>query len=73
MVTVDAVWELTSQLSIGDKIRLIERLAPQIEQELKTKTPRKSLRGLWSGVNITEKDIQAVRQEMWRNFPRDDF
>lgn len=34
--------------------------------------PRKSLRGLWKGVNITREDIDEARREMWGNFPRED-
>jgi hypothetical protein len=37
------------------------------------KKPRKSLKGLWKGVNITAEDIDEARREMWGNFPRDDF
>jgi hypothetical protein len=72
MVTLETILELTDQLSTVDKIRLIECLARQIEHEIKLKTPRKSLRGLWRGMDITEEEIQAVRQEMWRSFPQDD-
>ena len=37
--------------------------------------PRRSLRGLWADleIEITEKDLAAVRREMWDNFPRDDI
>ncbi|HBY97218.1 MAG TPA: hypothetical protein DEP84_25285 [Chloroflexi bacterium] len=74
-VTLDQVLDLVEQLSLVDKVRLIERVAPQIERELATvqPTPRKSLRGLWQGIDITDEDIAAARQEMWGNFPRNDF
>lgn len=36
------------------------------------KQPRKSLRGLWKGVDISAEDIDAARREMWGNFPRED-
>ena len=38
-----------------------------------TKKPLRSLRGLWSDLNIhiTEEDIAEARREMWGNFPRD--
>ncbi|MCZ7570127.1 MAG: hypothetical protein M5U01_16290 [Ardenticatenaceae bacterium] len=74
-VTLDQVLDLVQQLSLVDKVRLIERVAPQIERELETvqPTPRKSLRGLWQGIDITDEDIAAARQEMWGNFPRNDF
>ena len=36
--------------------------------------PRRSLEGLWAdlGLSITEEDVAEARQEMWRNFPRED-
>jgi hypothetical protein len=71
-VTLDEVLQLAAQLSPVDKVRLIERIAPQIEREL-TPTPRESLRGIWQGLNITEEDIAEARREMWGNFPRQDI
>lgn len=74
-VTLEATLELVKQLSLVDKVRLIEQIAPQIEKEL-TKIqskPRQSLRGIWRGANITESDINEVRKEMWSNFPREDI
>ncbi len=74
-VTLGEILGLVKQLSLVDKVRLIEQVAPQIEQELVDVQPgpRKSLRGLWRGVDITEEDITEVRREMWGNFPRDDI
>ena len=74
-VTLDDVLELVDQLSAIDKVRLIERITPQIERALITAqpTPRKSLRGLWQGLDITDEDIAEARREMWGNFPREDI
>ncbi len=73
-VTLDQVLDLIKQLSLRDKVRLIERVAPQIEQELQVEVaPRKSLRGLWRGLDITSDDITEARRAMWRNFPREDI
>ncbi len=46
-----------------------------IQQKLAPKGPLKSIKGLWADlkVDITEEDIKEVRQEMWGNFPREDF
>jgi hypothetical protein len=65
--TLERLLELAKQLSAVDKLRLIERLAPQIEYELKSCAPRvrKSLRGLWRGVDLSEEDIAQARQEAW--------
>ena len=38
------------------------------------KRPRKSLEGIWKGLNdrpISEEDIAEARREMWGNFSRD--
>ncbi|WP_341528619.1 hypothetical protein WKK05_04610 [Nostoc sp. UHCC 0302] len=74
-ITLEDALELIKQLSLIDKIRLIERIAPQIERELTSIQfkPRKSLRGLWRGSNISESDIAQMRQEVWQNFPHEDI
>jgi hypothetical protein len=68
-VTLEDALALVKQLSLVDKIRLIEQVAPQIEKELITIQPkqRTSLRGLWKGSNITESDIAEVRQQICLN------
>ena len=73
-VTLDDVVNLARQLSVVDKIRLIEQIAPQIERDIQeATTSRKSLRGLWQGLDITPEEIDEVRREMWSNFPREDI
>lgn len=74
-VTLEDVLRLAKQLSAMDKVRLIERIAPEIEIDLQASQngPRESLRGIWQGLNITDEDIAEARREMWGNFPRDDF
>ena len=73
-VTLEEVLASVRQLSAVDKARLIERIVPDIERELKSGAPteRESLRGLWRGLDITEEDIARARQEMWGSFPRED-
>jgi hypothetical protein len=74
-VSLEEALDLVKQLSPLDKARLIERIVPDIERELKAAqpTPRKSLRGLWQGLDITEEEIAEARREMWSNFPREDI
>lgn len=74
-ITLDEALVVVRQLSPIDKARLIERLVPDVERELKAAEPkpRKSLLGLWHGLDITEEDIQEARQEMWSSFPREDI
>lgn len=74
-VTLDEALIIVRQLSAVDKARLIERIAPDIERDLRVarSMPRKSLRGLWRGLKISEDEIDRARQEMWGNFPREDI
>ncbi len=62
-------------LSTLEKIQLIQKITAQIESELKMKMlkPRKSLRGLWKGLDIKDEEILQARREMWDNFPREDI
>lgn len=74
---LDAVTELARQLSSVDQVRLIARLAAELEQRLPTppKPPTKSLFGILRdlGPAPSEEDIAEIRREMWANFPRDDI
>ncbi len=73
-VTLEEVLNLVKQLKLVDKVRLIERVAPQIERELaQIPLHRNSLRGLWRGVDISESDIAEVRRQMWGDFPMKDI
>jgi hypothetical protein len=73
-VTFEEALAAARQLSALDKARLIMRIAPDIERELKSGRPggRRSLRGLWRGLDITGEDIVEARREMWGSFPRED-
>ena len=74
-VTLDSVFVLAKQLPLAEKVRLIEWIAPQIERELlfSQRGSRKSLRGLWRGLGITDSDIDVARNEAWANFPAEDI
>jgi hypothetical protein len=73
--TLDEIMDLVQQLSPLEKVRLIERVAPQIERDLQKAqgTPHISLRGIWQGLDITAEDIDDLRREMWADFPRKDI
>lgn len=64
-------------------IEILEVLPPDKQQELLhfaeslqaqniAKKPRKSLKGIWSylEINLTEEDLAEARREMWGNFPK---
>jgi hypothetical protein len=46
VASLDEIVELTKQLSLLDKVRLIEEIAPQIAQELKAVQPGSRIPGL---------------------------
>jgi hypothetical protein len=73
--TLEKVLELTKCLPAIDKVRLIERIAPQIARELEPlePVPRKSLRGLWRGLDISDRDIDEARCEMWAENKKGEF
>jgi hypothetical protein len=73
--TLEAVLLLARQLSPLDKVRLVEQISSQLQYDLTTAqaAPRKSLRGLWQGLEITEVDIAEMRQEVGQNFPCEDI
>ena len=74
-VTLEEALVVVRHLSPVDKARLIERLAPDIERELKATqhAAPKSLRGLWRGLDITAEEIDEARRAMWAGFPREDI
>ncbi|NIR53105.1 hypothetical protein GWO43_31140 [candidate division KSB1 bacterium] len=74
-ISLEKVVHFAKSLSTSDKVKLIKQVTSQLEQELKpgSSKPRKSLRGLWQGLDISDKDIAEARREMWQNFPREDI
>ena len=76
MVDLDQVLAMATQLSAVDKVRLIEGLAPRIEQDLREMQPIrvKSLLGLCAdlGPAPSAEEIDAARREAWSDFPRKD-
>lgn len=74
-VALAAVLKLAEALSPYDKLRLIEQIKPTVEPETDVvpEAPRRSLRGVCHGLDVTEADIATVRQEMWGDFPRKDI
>jgi hypothetical protein len=78
---LDEIMTLASQLSPEDKLRVIERLASLIGQDLSLspavpkRSSNRSLYGILAdlGPAPSEEDIAEVRREMWANFPREDI
>jgi hypothetical protein len=74
-ISVEHILTEVTQLSPYDKLHLVEAILASLKQDLPapTRQPRRSLYGLWEGVNISSEDIDEARQEMWGNFPREDI
>ena len=74
--TLQDVLGLVERLSILEKVRLIEQVAPQIEHDLLVaqQAPRKSLYGLCAdlGPAPSAEVIDETRCEAWDDFPRED-
>jgi len=74
-VTLEQVIFLARQLSPLEKIRLIERIAPEIEQDMRRQRPLRSLLGLCAdlGSAPSSEEIDEIRRKMWADFPREDI
>ncbi len=76
VVDLDQVLAMATQLSAVDKVRLVEGLAPQIEQDLREMRPTQvnSLLGLCAdlGPAPSAEEIDAAGREAWSGFPRED-
>jgi hypothetical protein len=76
-MTLEEVLSFVKQLSLIDQVRLIERVAPEIEHDLAATvqpSPRRSLWGLCANLGTASSaiEIDQIRQEEWANFPRED-
>jgi hypothetical protein len=49
--------------------------AERLKAENQLKKPLRSVKGLWAdlGIALSAEDIDEVRRDRWKNFPRDDF
>lgn len=72
--TLDEILDQARNLSPLDKLRLIERVAPDLEKELEPQRRDKdrSLLGLCKdlGPAPSEEDIDEARREAWGGFTR---
>jgi hypothetical protein len=77
VATLEQVVSLARQLPPVEKIRLIERMVPEIERDMLGQRPlkRKSLLGLCAdlGPAPSAEDIDEIRHEMWAGFPRENI
>ncbi|MGF1504106.1 MAG: hypothetical protein ACFB51_03055 [Anaerolineae bacterium] len=73
--TFEQVMELARGLSALERVKLAREMMATLETDLQegARQPKKSLYGLWSGVDVSSEDIEEARREMWGNFPREDI
>ncbi len=80
MATLETVLNQALKLSTLDKVRLIERVTPEIEQEITVFQGQatRSYPSLWglcrdAGPAPSAADIDQVREEFLVDFPREDI
>ena len=75
-MTLEQVLTIANQLSLADRLRLIERILPGVQQAMVevNPTPKRSLYGLCAdlGSAPSAEEIDEIRQEMWANFGDED-
>ena len=73
MMTYQDIIENAQKLSPTEKVRLLAELSASLQHELSVSTqPKRSLLGIWEGLDLSAEDIDVARDEMWGNFPRED-
>jgi len=69
-ITLQEILRLARQLPLTEQVRLIEQLAGQTARQIEhSPQQRRSLRGLWQGIDTPPEEIDQARHEMWGNFP----
>lgn len=72
MATWDQIAEKTLDLSQKQQEEVL-RFVESLRRDAGSKGPRKSLRGIWKGFDLSAEDIEQARREMWSTFPRTDL
>lgn len=72
MTVKDAVIEKLEVMPVVTQQKVLEFME-SMESKEKPRTPRRSLQGIWShlDINFTEEDLREARNEMWRGYTRD--
>ncbi len=72
---LEQVKRLAQNLSPAEKAELAEWLVHTAKPEQPPRKSRRPMYGLCAdlGPGPTDEDIEEIRREMWKNFPREDF
>ncbi|MGI8884389.1 MAG: DUF2281 domain-containing protein [Pyrinomonadaceae bacterium] len=74
MTVIETIVEKVKNLSVERQREVLDFAEYlQYKEESNGGKSRRSLRGMWKGVDISAEDIDEARREMWGNFPREDF
>ena len=77
MTQVDMLFEQAKTLSVKEKAELVVRLSELLQAEIPEPTikQRTPMRGILAdlGPAPSAEDIDEVRREVWKNFPREDI
>jgi hypothetical protein len=71
MATWHLIAEKTLELSPKQQEEVL-KFVETLREAGNVRGPRKDLRGLWKGFDISAEDIDEARREMWGDFPRAD-
>ena len=74
MTLEETIIDAVRSLSPDQQRELLEHVT-RLREEPLTRKPFKSIKGLWAdlGISIAADDIDELRREMWKNFPRNDI
>lgn len=74
MTIIESIVEQTKTLPLERQREVLDFAEYLLHKEKSNgKHPRRSLEGMWKGVDISAEDIDEARREMWGNFPREDI
>ncbi|MEL6527789.1 MAG: hypothetical protein AAFQ07_18980 [Chloroflexota bacterium] len=74
MMTYRDILANAQQLSASEKALLLAEISASLQHELRTSAePKRSLLGIWKGLDLSAEDIDIARDEMWGNFPSEDI
>jgi hypothetical protein len=71
MENIDYIYKISKNLTVLEKIKLIEKIISEVEKDLQVSKKEEdqisSLRGLWKDfdISISRKTIDELRAEMW--------
>ena len=75
MTLEQAILDAVRALPADKQREVLDHVKHLRNEATQPRKPRKSGRGLWADLNIdlSAEEIDDARQEMWNNFPRNDF